>query len=404
MLSLLLSVVPHGLWAQTSDAAGGAPRKLLLFVDQQAGGSLTDDQLLVVSRSLLVSLQDAVKGLAISDSVGSMKQGSEKGLSDLAEKAGADSWLWAQVSSDAGKTRIRARGFNVISREAKFDTTVTREGALSPQELPYEKWDDLAALVSSAFPTNELDAQRSEGPRDLTLTVRALPGTLVSGPGKTTATAGKDGFAVMKLPGPGEYSVRSTLSGFYPETSSFILSSDREIFLTQTRTSWWTIDASLLQMGYPSFDLGRFIIPNSIYVRLGFTTYAVGLAFTETQMVTNNPLTNIVLQAGIYLRPEDVLFRAYVNVGAFLRFVYAPGTLGGVDPLSWGGLQLSVGTEIGRSPRGRFFLEYQPMLYAASVPGLFQASLGTSDATGWTFFPQGAFNYLSFRAGYRWTF
>ena len=38
-------------------------------------------------------------------------------------------------------------------------------------------------------------------------------------------------------------------------------------------------------------------------------------------MVTNNPLTNIVLQAGVYLRPEDILFRAYVNVGAFLRFV-----------------------------------------------------------------------------------
>jgi hypothetical protein len=396
-------MAPHGLWAQTSSPVVGGQRKLLLFVDQQKSAGLADDQLLVLSRSLLVSLQAGVRGLSVSDSVGSMKQGSETGISDLAMKAGADFWLWAQLSFDAGKTRVRARGFDVRTQEAKFDTTVSREGALSTAQLPFERWDDISALVSAAFSADLTDAQSLEGPPEVTLTVRALPGTLVTGPGKTGVTAGKDGFAVMKLPGPGEYSVRSTLSGYYPETSRLVLSSDKEIFLTQMRASWWTIDASLLQMGYPSFDLGRFIVPNSIYVKLGFTTYAIGLAFTDTQMVTNNPLTNIVLQAGMYLRPEDVLFRAYVNVGAFLRFVYAPGTLVGVDPLSWGGLQLSIGTEIGRSPRGRFFLEYQPMFYAASVPGLFQAALGNSDPAGWTFSPTSAFNFLCFRAGYRWT-
>ena len=332
-----------------------------------------------------------------------MKQGSEAAISDLALEAGADFWLWAQLSTDGGKTRVRARGFDVRTQEAKFDTTVSREGALSTAELPYEKWDDIAALVSAAFPPDLTDTQSPEGPADVTLTVRALPGTLVEGPGKTRVTAGMDGFAVLKLPGPGEYTVRSTHSRYYPETSRLLLSSDKEIFLRQTPASWWTIDASLLQMGYPSFDLGRFIIPNSIYVKLGFTTYAVGLAFTDTQMVTNNPLTNIVLQAGMYLRPEDVLFRAYVNVGAFLRFVYAPGTLVGVDPLSWGGLRVSVGTEIGSSPRGRFFFEYQPMLYAASVPGSSRPRWEAATPTGWTFSPQGAVNFLCFRVGYRWT-
>ena len=141
-----------------------------------------------------------------------------------------------------------------------------------------------------------------------------------------------------------------------------------------------------------------------MYVKLGITTYAVGLAFTDTQVITRNPLTNLVLQAGIYLRPEDVLFRPYVNVGVFARIVYAPGTLVGIDPLSWGGVQLSVGTEIGRSPRGRFFFEYQPMLYAVSVPGLFQASFGAGDPpTGWSFSDKSAFNFLCFRVGYRWS-
>src|SRR5208337_2652933 len=103
-------------------------------------------------------------------------------------------------------------------------------------------------------------------------------------------------------------------------------------------------------------------------------------------------------QTGIYLRPEDVLFRAYINLGAFLRFVYAPGTLVGVDPLSWGGVQLTIGTEIGGSPRGRFFFEYQPMLYAENVPGLFQATFGSNGPpAGWSFSPTSAFNFLCFR-------
>jgi hypothetical protein len=208
----------------------------------------------------------------------------------------------------------------------------------------------------------------------------------------------------MKLPGPGQYSLRATLSGYYPETSSFFAAGSKEITLTQAHASWWALDASLLEMGYPGFDVTRFMVPNSIYVKLGFTTYAVGLAFTETNVVTNNPLTNVVLQTGIYLRPEDVLFRAYITIGTFIRIVHASDAPLEVDPLSWGGFLFSIGTEIGRSPRGRFFFEYQPMFYASSVPGLFQASFGTNDPPfGWSFSDKSAFNFLCFRVGYRWT-
>jgi hypothetical protein len=207
------------------------------------------------------------------------------------------------------------------------------------------------------------------------------------------------------LSAPGEYSLRATHPGYYPETSHFYLADDKEVVLQQAPASRWAIDASLLQMGYPSVDVARFILPNSFYVKLGITTYAVGLALAGNQVVSNNPLTNFVFQTGIYLRPEDVLFRAYVNLGAFVRFVYAPGTLVGVDPLSWGGIQLSLGTEIGSSPRGRFFFEFQPMMYAVSVPGLFQASFGTNGPPpGWSFSANSALDILCFRVGYRWTF
>lgn len=404
LILLLILVLPFGLPAQAAEPSSGPQRSLLLYVDQDQKGGLTENQLLVLSRSLLIGLQAGVPGLPVSDAAGTAQSASPAAFSDLALKAGADFWLWAQVSVDAGNTRIRVRGFDLRAQAMKFDSTITREGELSPAELPFEKWDDVVSLVTSSISSGESLGQGTAGPQEVTLTVRALPGTLITGPGGAKSRAGNDGFASLTFPAPGEYSLHATLSGYYPVSRRFFLSGNREVFLEQTPHSWWALDASLLQMGYPSFDVSRFIIPSSFYMKLGITSYFVGLAFTDTQAFTSNPLTNLVLQTGIYLRPEDVLFRPYVNLGMFLRIVTAPGTLVGIDPLSWGGLQVSIGTEIGRAPRGRFFFEYQPMLYAVSVPGLFQATFGSGNPpSGWSFSQNGAANYLCFRFGYRWS-
>jgi hypothetical protein len=285
----------------------------------------------------------------------------------------------------------------------KFDATLNREGGLSPLDLPFEKWDDIVSLLAPSFPP-AADQRDASAQQETTLTIRALPGTTLTGIGKSKETVGQDGVAVIRLPGPGQYSVRAALSGYYPETSSFFAAGNKEVTLSQAPASWWALDASLMEMGYPGVDVTRFIVPNSLYVKVGLTTYAFGLAFTDTQVFTNSPLTNLVFQTGIYLRPEDVLFRPYLNFGVFTRIVHSPGKLVDIDPLSWGGFQISFGTEIGRSPHARFFFEYQPMFYASNVPGLFQASFGTSDRPfGWSFSDRSALNFLCFRAGYRWT-
>jgi hypothetical protein len=345
-----------------------------------------------------------VTALAFSDATGAVQSASPASLTDAALKAGADFWLWAQFSVVAGKTQLHVQEFAVRAQEMRFDKVLSRQKDLSPTELPFEKWDDIVSLVNSSVSSAELQGRGSLGPQQVTLTIRALPGTQITGPGKMKVRVGKDGFVSLALPSPGEYSLRATLKGYYPLSSRFFVDNNREVTLNQFPASWWALDASLLELGYPSFDVSRFIVPNSFYVKLGLTSYAVGLALTDTQVFSSNPLTNIVLQTGVYLRPEDVFFRPYVNIGVFMRFVLYPGTLVGIDPVSWGGLQASIGTEIGNSPKGRFFFEYQPMWYATSVPGLFQASFGSGNSpTGWSFSSYSAFNFLCFRVGYRWS-
>jgi hypothetical protein len=402
LLAFILPVA--GLSAQSTEPS--AMRKVLLYVDQQAGGVLSGDQLFMLSRSILLGLRSGIPGLQITEeSSGSIPSVSDETLTQRASSAGADFWAWVQVSSGPANIRLHARGFDLLAQRVVFDQTLERQGAFSATGLAFEAWNDLVALARPALPAEAPSAPASARPSEAALAVRAEPGTVVTGPGGKKAVADSDGIALLRLAAPAEYSLRSTRSGFYPDTSRIFVSGDGELTLHQVRASRWAIDASLLQMGYPSVDGSYFIIPNWLYAKLGLTTYLVGLAFTDTQVITSNPLTNIVVQAGVYLRREDVLFRFYVNAGAFVRFVHAPGVLVGIDPLSWGGFQASLGTEIGSNPHGRLFLEFQPMLYASSVPGLLQASLGSSvnkDVIGWAFSPKGALNILCFRFGYRW--
>jgi hypothetical protein len=393
------------LSAQSEEAS--APALVMLYVDEQPGGALGPDQLLMLSRSILLGLQSGIPGLSITEGSGSRSTpASADALTQQASSSGSDFWIWVEVSSDPAVIRLHARGFDLLAQTAAFDQTMQREGPFATMGLPFESWSDLVELVQPALSSRGTRAASAPARRhEAALSIRAEPGTEVLGPQGKKAVAGSDGVALLRLTTPAEYSLRSTKPGFYPDTSRLFLTGDRELTLHQVRASRWAIDASLLQMGYPGMDGTYFIIPNWLYVKLGLTTYLVGLAFTDTQVITSNPLTNIVLQTGVYLRREDVLFRPYIGAGAFVRFVHAPGVLVGIDPLSWGGLQASLGTEIGSSPRGRFFVEFQPMLYASSIPGLFQASLsgtGHNQLIGWAFWPNGALNLLCVRFGYRW--
>ena len=413
----MLLVFLAGAAVLPAQAPGQPPSgRVMLYVDEAKDGPLSSDELFMMSRSALLGLQSAVPGLQLIElASGSLSPASEKSLTRRAAEDGAASWIWLQASGDRSRMVVRARAFDLPSGTSTFDQSIERDGGFSAPRLASDSWSDLAALVRQGMPAGApaaaaaLSPSAASGsePGGAVLTVRARPGTEVAGPQGMRAVADADGVARLRLAAPAEYTLRSTRQGFYADTQRLFVSGDQELVLHQSAASRWAIDASLLQMAYPGIEGSYFLVPNWVYVKLGFTTYLLGLALTDTQVVSSNPLTNIVVQAGSYLRREDVVFRPYVNVGLFLRFVHAPGILVGIDAVSWGGLQASLGTEIGSNPHGRFFVEFQPMLYFSGVPGLLEASLAASSnnngsPTGWLFLSPGAVDLLCFRVGYRW--
>ena len=75
---------------------------------------------------------------------------------------------------------MHVRGFDVAAREMKFDTTLNRDAGLSPLDLPFEKWDDIISLLAPSFPPAP-DQRGSSVQGETTLTIRALPGTTLTG-------------------------------------------------------------------------------------------------------------------------------------------------------------------------------------------------------------------------------
>ena len=400
---LLLLLLPSELFAQ---------RRILLHVDQLPGAGYSENELFMISRSMLLALQAAGAGMTFVESPESAPPDSADRLTDLAQTAGADSWVWVEIAANGAETSLRARSFDMAFQQSAFDRTLSRDGRLLALDLPFEKWDDLVSPVLEKYNSADNAAADRAGPTTAVITVQALPGTRVTAPGGTAVTTGRDGYAEMTLASPAEYSLRAVLSGYRTETRRFFFLSSRKIDFEQKAASLWAVEASLKDLGYPSIDVTRFIVPGFAWLRLGITSYVVGLALVSQSsdfsgnsgtVFTSNPLTNIVFQVGMYFNPDYQLFRFYGELGFFARILHPPGSVPQLDPLSRGGFQITVGTEIAHTPAGRFFFEYTPMLYAVSVSNFFQASLGTDNPPpGWIFSSRAVISLLSFRIGYRW--
>jgi hypothetical protein len=410
LLAILLLSSPL-LPAQETAPSARSPLTLMLHVDQQAGSAFSDNELFMISRSLLIALQGKLKGMTIVESPESSPPTIPDHLTSLAAAEGADAWLWVDISASTDSTRLRLRSFEISRQRQGIDQTIGREGKLSVFALPFERWIDVTDLMLGEYPSAAATVP-PESPRSAAITVRALPGTRIVFSGVPAVTVDADGRAEITLGVPAPYSLRATRDGYHDETRSLFLSEDREIEIAQKADFAWTVEATLKDFGYPGFDAAWFYVPSFLWLRMGFTTYALGLNLQSQSssdsgsagsVFSSNPLTNLVLQAGIYITPKDRLFRMYAEAGAFLRIFHDPGWQLRLEPISWGGFQLALGTEILPSHDGAFFLEYVPMVYFTPHSNLFRASIGTSDsAPGWIFTPAAAISLLSFRAGYRW--
>jgi hypothetical protein len=402
VMSGALLIAAAAAFAQEAAPGQTVHRRLLLTVARPQSSSFTAGDAFMIGRSLLERLQDADTEIIVVEGTDESTGRSPDELGAQAKDAGADGWM--QVTLDGGwpAAKLGIRSFDLVSNAMVAELSATRTGWGNPAGLAQESWTDVVQAVVGKFPPVEAAAPVDAGPPQAKLTVTALPGSVVTGLGKTPLRIEADGSASAMLPVMREYVLRTTLAGFTPVTQRVFLSTDREVRVEQKKSSRWGLELSLLDAQAPGVDITMAVPARSFFLRAGFSTYAAGLALNSTSVLLNDPLTNISLQAGLYLGPEDRVFRLYLALGAFARVVHAKDTVPVLDQMAPVGLRFMVGSELPGPPQGRFFFEYTPTLYSTSIPDVFRAALGQNSSPGWIFGHTLAASLISFRFGFRW--
>ena len=397
--------------ASPAPAPDKAPRRLLFVMEKGGlfGGGYSDNEMIVLKRSFLTALSEADDAPTPIDYSLKSFPSSVSDRNKVAREAGADCWLVVKVSG-GGSPSINVVSFDLLYNIKTLDFTASRHEGFSMLDIYRERWDDVVPLVVKKYPPLISRAYSRGPPAPVTLTLLAVPGATITGLSPKPLVAGRDGKVSIDLPSPAPYSLRATAFGYIPTSMNIYLDGQTDLPLPLARSPWLRLDAAFQDGFFPGAS-ANFSIPSlPFFARIGLTSFRIGVALNQDQILASLPLSQLTFILGMYLSPEDTGTRWYLGAGPTLRVSFPSGGSFVVDNLLPFGVQLVAGGEFPVAGRLRAFAELTPTGYYTPQPDLFVASFGTSGGNGGK---SGTFPYINFpptfavdlfeiRIGLRW--
>jgi hypothetical protein len=389
--------------SQDQAPADKAPRRVLFSIEKGLISGYSDDEMVILKRSFLTALSEADDAPTPIDYGAGGFPSSLGDRNKAARAAGADCWLVMKLSGLRGSPSINVVAFDLLYNIKSLDFTASRSEGFSMLELYRERWDDVIRPILKKFPPLVSHAYSRGPPGAVTLTIRAVPGTTITGLSPQALKVGADGTASIQLASPAPYSLRAAAGGYVPSQMSLYLDGQTELTLQQTPSPWLKLDGAFLDGFFPGLA-ATFAFPTlPAFARLGLTTFRAGVSVNSDQFAVSLPLSQLTLLLGLYLSPEDRPTRFYVGAGPLLRLSLPPGGPFTIDQLLPFGVQAVGGVEFPLAGKLRTFIEYAPTGYYTPLPLLFQYSFGSKNGTFpfINFPPTLAVNILELRIGLR---
>jgi hypothetical protein len=395
-------MLPWTAAAQDASTDASTPRRILVAVEKGFLAGFSDDDLGILERSFLTTLS-AAEGAPSALAFGNGQFPSRPADREKAARdRGADAWLLLTVGGGAARPVLSVSSYDLIYQVTTLSFTVNRREPFPIMDIDRELWGDVVPRIVAAYPAILPSAYNRGALSPAAVTIRALPGTVVSGLSPKPVVVGKDGTASLQLPSPLPYSLRATLGGYIPVSQSIYFHGQPEITIPQARSPWLLVDFTLLDGFFPGVSGTLASSPFPGFVRLGFTTFRAGIAINQDNALVSIPLSQLTLHLGLYLASEDKPLRGYVGAGGLVRLSLPPGGELTVDALMPWGVQVIIGMEIAFSSKLRSFVELSPSFYSMPLPGLFMAYFKD---TGFPYIPIGSVGVLDpveLRLGLRW--
>ncbi len=411
----LFPIFQENGWAQTSTAEPGKEgtqqgsgeepsypaRKVMVFFRTEGMGS---EESTIFYDSLVIYLQGNLYNKRIVEGFPIRGPDSLNDRASVSYRRACDSWILVEVNKQADKIEVAYKlydiPYEIYRAESKFSA-----------EFP-------SARDRSTFfwkPIREILRELPPLPKDPVFTLRGVPGTRVFGLPGGIKELNAQGKATFSASTPATYRLRAEKVGYEPlEQQVLLKEKGGEILLDQKRGALVNMDLSLWNGQFPAFYLGLFPIPNSLFLKLGFTSFFSGIGpfltnDSKFEPFVSYPLLTMDFQMGGYLSAPDATVRVYIGAGGVIRIFFSElRTM--LDPvLPYGGYPL-VGIEYAPKGGNSVFFEYTPRIYyleakaTGTVPldsylqtAFFKDSLITGVAVQDWFW----LDLISFRLGYR---
>jgi hypothetical protein len=382
-----------------------APRRLLFVMESGAISGYSADQMIILKRSFLTALADHDEAPTPVDFGSKPFPSSLADRNRIARDAGADCWIVVRLSGLGGSPSISVLSYDLLYNLKTLDFTAHRSEGFSMVDIYRERWDDVIPAVVKKYPPLIAHSYSRGPPAPVTLTIRGVPGTVITGLSPKPISVGAGGNVEIDLPSPAPYSLRASARGYIPARASLYLDGKTELKLEQARSPWLRVDGAFLDGFFPGAAATVSVPALPFFARLGFTSFRAGVAINQDQITVSLPLTQVTLLLGVYLSPEDNPTRWYLGAGPLLRVSLPAGGSFTIDELVPFGVQVVGGLELPLVGKLKTFLEWAPSGYYTPQPSLFQASFGSKSGTFpyFTFPPLGAIDLFELRVGLRWS-
>ncbi len=335
-------------------------RRLVLFFETAPDSQFTPQQQTLLYESLIAKLSNASEKVALLGHRETVIPGDDQIKTAVAERIGADSWLYVAIGGDFETAYLEARCLDLLNGIIAFELDLEKETIRGTRELGLLFWHEVQDEVRSYF-ERALNIENTTGD----LTFQAVPGTRIRGLGRKRLKTEENGAATAQVPLPSTTRFRATRPGYWPvEGQIYMDQPEKTVILEQAPGSRASLDFYLNNCNFPGFDFNFFLLPDMAFVRAGILTYLFGfiLEDDESDFFVSYTLSRFNLGGGFFLNAPDRFFRPYFAAGAFLRIITARGYWG-LEPISPFGIQPIIGFEYSRQPRYKLFFEYAPVAY-----------------------------------------
>jgi len=352
----------------------------------------------VLYRSVLMAVGSANPNVVLLESPESEVPATQQGMEELARQIDADCWLRVSLTGGMANARIEVETFDILKQQ-RFGAQVIEPGyPLDYRTVSNGFWDSV---------TNTIRTDYGAVVDTLRVTVEGVPGTRVAGLGSKELVLGEGGALEITLPNPATYTIDAVAPGFYPVKRTFYLGYDALVEkLDQVRAARFGVDVDMNALQFPGARFWYFPVPATLYVRGGFTTYAIGMYFINStpSILRGNPLTRLEAGAGWFFSPPGRNIRLYAGGDLGLRIAHGVGDFG-IDPYAPVAADITAGIEYSPGVHLRFFAEYSPTVYYTPDSAQFRlvSFPGGEAVPGYLFFQGYSVDIRSFRVGIRYT-